>query len=662
MPSVSAVKQNSPSENHSVFFVLYFIFFSTLPLVFSEKIIDPVLLPRQIFLTVFTCIVLLIVAIQNASKNQQFDFNFLKKPIPIILTLSLVVSAISISSAIVVSESIYVLSKEAIILVFCLLTTSLLVQKQISTKQLSICVVSFMTVTICIGYYQLWNNGGDLSFVKSTMANKNLLGSALFLCVPFLFNTYRFSIKWKIFTIIIMILLGGVFLITHSKGVIVALAIALISFILLVLFLSPLKLSANFFKTKTTKLIATLTIMILGVGVMLVFQNKGLFGHLFSLNTAYTRINIWENSLKMIQQNPFLGVGAGNWNIHFSKYGLSEFNHLVQNGYTIYQRAHNHFLQTFCEKGIVGVVLFASLFMMILRSSFKTIKRTTDQKEAVFTIAMTGTTLGFLFISLVDYPLERIEHLVLFSVIIAILLSREASQLKKIVNKGKGKILLLFAIIFVLFSLVVSSKRYYAESYLSKIHATHKKAQWGKLLRIAKKIDSKYYEVDPMSIPVTWYVGVAKFSQGDIKAAKKEFELAYRLNPYNIHVLNNLASCYEKEGDHSKAQNLYKNSLDISPDFQESRLNLSAVYFNAGDIENAFQTIDKCPLSCGDDKYHVFLPAILKAKLKLLIANESDNLLVNKYQDILNNSARLNNIYRESKLKSTSFASLIKRQ
>ena len=51
----------------------------------------------------------------------------------------------------------------------------------------------------------------------------------------------------------------------------------------------------------------------------------------------------------------------------------------------------------------------------------------------------------------------------------------------------------------------------------------------------------------------------------------------------------------------------------ISKDFEEVLLNLSAVYFNMLQYQKAFEMIDQCSVDSQDPKYRSFLKAILSA-------------------------------------------------
>jgi tetratricopeptide (TPR) repeat protein len=176
-----------------------------------------------------------------------------------------------------------------------------------------------------------------------------------------------------------------------------------------------------------------------------------------------------------------------------------------------------------------------------------------------------------------------------------------------------------------------------------------KASDWNKVIEEVDLVNNVFYSVDPLSIPLFWYKGVALFSSEKINSAKIEFKNAYKIDPYNIHILNNLASSYEKLGDHKNAEIYYKKALKISSHFEETLLNLAAIYYNEKRYDEAFETIDKCSIASTKPNYKLFLKTILTTKMDSMIKNISDKNKVQQLQIIRNDTNRLETIYFESK-------------
>ena len=335
----------------------------------------------------------------------------------------------------------------------------------------------------------------------------------------------------------------------------------------------------------------------------------------------------------MVENNLLFGVGAGNWKVEFPKYGIDKFNYEARMGKLIFTRPHNDFLGFFSELGIIGFVIYCSIFIISAFYLIKLIRYTKENNEKEKFIVLLLTLLGFAFISFFDFPMERIEHKILFFLIMAIICSEYFKVFIKIrliekniaIKKNIRLYNILTLTFLVFFSLFISIKRYNGEKNTVYIFKAHLNGNWQQLVRIIDKTKNNYYQLDPTAVPLDWYKGVALFALGNLQDALFVFESAYNFAPYNIHVLNNLASTYEKNGFHDKAINFYLKALAISPEFEESILNLSAVYFNIKEYEKAFETINKCSIITTEPKYKLFLPPILRSYLNIL--KEKNNLI-----------------------------------
>ena len=185
------------------------------------------------------------------------------------------------------------------------------------------------------------------------------------------------------------------------------------------------------------------------------------------------------------------------------------------------------------------------------------------------------------------------------------------------------------------------------------------KQEWTKLIDECNKAENLFTKLDNTTIPIAWYKGSALYNTGRYNEAFDEFTRAYSYNPNNIHVLNNLASSYELKGNHEKAIELYKRAIETSSSFEDAPINLCAVYFNLGDIENAYKTIRKLNYNCQHPNYLKSLKLILKAKINSLMQNISDRELkltverINNSQDWMLkvfNQSRKNNSYFDNQL------------
>ena len=141
--------------------------------------------------------------------------------------------------------------------------------------------------------------------------------------------------------------------------------------------------------------------------------------------------------------------------------------------------------------------------------------------------------------------------------------------------------------------------------------------QWNLVLENTQALETIFYTMDPTTMPISWYTGVAFFNLNQFQTAIPYFEKAYRTNPYNVNVLSNYAACYTKLNAFQKASMLYKKALLISPRFDELRLNLCVVYYKQRKYKEAFNCLLNCtfPRNSVNDRFKTYIPEVTKAYL-----------------------------------------------
>ena len=80
----------------------------------------------------------------------------------------------------------------------------------------------------------------------------------------------------------------------------------------------------------------------------------------FTEESSNGRFLYWEDAFNQFTDHPFKACGLGNWKIASIKYGKRHIS-----GYTVPYHAHNDFIQFFAELGIIGGVLYTSLFIFL---------------------------------------------------------------------------------------------------------------------------------------------------------------------------------------------------------------------------------------------------------------------------------------------------------
>ncbi|HMK05951.1 MAG TPA: tetratricopeptide repeat protein, partial [Flavobacterium sp.] len=113
------------------------------------------------------------------------------------------------------------------------------------------------------------------------------------------------------------------------------------------------------------------------------------------------------------------------------------------------------------------------------------------------------------------------------------------------------------------------------------------------------------------------------------------------------------------KGDKGKAIGLYLEALKISPNFEESRLNLAAIYFNDKEFEKAFQMIDKINIDSTNSRYKMFLVPILTRELNRILKANANDELSKRMAEHITSGKKIVQLYFDSKKNKSDFRNFV---
>jgi len=580
-----------------------------IPILLFSDTLDPALAPRFITWSVaLACVFLnLFYHSRFGKKENQFSIeNYITIALISYLFLSLFSTIIYAS----VLQSIFDFLK-ILMFVAHIYICSIIFKRDEKAVELTIKLVCICCLIISLlgllQYYQMLSfkiPGNIYHLPYSTMANKNLFASLLFLMVPFVF--YGLSLKgiWSIvngFTLSVAIIN---IVLSQTRAVYLAVGICMLCLII------GYCAHRIFDKIKRFSIPweyrIGIVVVVLSIAVAL-FNQSILHRDATILQTATTmtdlrdqsihqRLVIWKNSLLIAKDHPLIGVGIGNWQIEFPKYGLREMSESVLQGEVHFQRPHNDFLWVMCETGLPGFFAYIAIFILSIYCCIIIILRSRSQHDHFIVIALACQVIGFGVISFFDFPKERIEHLVYFGFILSMVnhYSDKYEVMTLKVSRTLVAAVSLTLFTGILIAIYVGYSRVKSEIYMRDALHARSLGNWNGVIEYINKARTPFFTMDLMSTPLSWYSGVAYFSKNEIATAHQNFLEAYRIHPNHLHVLNNLATCEQLLNNPDKAIELYKESLLISPTFEPSLRNLSAVYYNKGLFEEAYRTISQC--------------------------------------------------------------------
>ena len=552
------------------------IFIAIIPLIVSFSTSDPTLAIRFLALSCIVSGVLFYYLLTNKSIYKEVFTH------PAMLAFAAVIIA-NIFSAFYNgfgSESIYIILKLFISYGFAIIVIQFVLEE--GYESLLNSFIFFSLFLSAIYFYQVitsyseimaiedsaWRNG-EFDEIAATMGHKNLLSSIQFLMFPILI--YILTIGTRVLKILsglsILLILITIFQ-TQTRAVLFAFGIFSISLLLL----NKIKLHKKHFIGFLSGVV-----FLAGCGYAIMKYSNRYDAFIGEINrtldfTSSARYKLYNSSFQLIADHPIFGVGPGNWKVEVWQYGL----YFESLGLSFAQRPHNDFLWLFSEGGFIAGLSYILIFLILLRDSYYLHKNRKEEDGILYSLLF-SSFLGFGFISFLDFPLERISHNIIFFTLASFII---VGKIKA--KKNKISTWFKFSLIAVsCFCFYVASIRYQGEIHAA--NAIHYKSEGNMnyvIRAINKAYNTTYYEMESTSTPLLWYRGVAYFNQQKYDLAFKDFKDAYKLNPYHVHVLNNLATSYQMRGDSEKANKFYYAVLDVNPTFKETRINLAAILYN----------------------------------------------------------------------------------
>ena len=550
-------------------FSLLFLLLVFIPFFLGSFVIEPTGLPR--FLVV-SFIALLLLVWQLGKREALIPDGIIFVPLVLIVALSYC----SIFWATNEGEAIHDSNKFLLQLVLTIGFLNLLNTERDRTRvYISLCL-AVLALSV-FSFFEIIVGGED----PSLAFHGNLLSSFLFLAlIPaglLFIEGKNFSRALSILTMVVALLM--IFFL-QSRAVWIASLFGVLAFVLLWWIRNK--------KRSTRLLVASVFVVFyLGgtiVGHWMVWKKHELVNE--STSSLKERQLLWEKSVYLIAESPIQGVGAGNWQFEYSKFGVGDVE--KTRFYNIlFKRPHNDFLWVTTEIGIAGLVLTLLIISVL---GWKSLKLFLLNGNLKLLVILSGL-IGFLFISFHSFPKERLLHIVLTSIVVAVLLN----ELKMTVTakKAMSRSYILIGTVTVLFTLLAGSYRFKGEYYTYQLLQAKDEGKATGMIKAGEKALSFFYNVDPTMTPIQSYLGEAHLLLGEkeemLFTSRKAFETA----PYHYKTVTNYGYALMLNFQLHQAKKILLESHAINPYYEPTLLNLSVISYNQGNYQEAMDWLSK---------------------------------------------------------------------
>ena len=347
-------------------------------LIFSPLILDYTLTPRLISIAIFILLSILGLILKKRADEVKIDlivlsyFGFVVFSCLTTLWAHTPTEAIFENSKLVMAFAVFLLAYDA----FKKDTDYTLTM--LSKMAMLLVIVELGIVLFQLSHLKIINKEALYS-VYGANSHKNLLSSFLYINLFFLvLGVLRLKNLWKFLSILCILLNIGMIVLLQTKAVWIAVVVSILLFGCLFLYRK-----FNF----TIRVKWALPICLIIANVFFIFIQPQIINRGLSFNKSQIesekysskteldneRLELWNKTYEMIHKHPFIGVGSGNWQIHFPDATLKGMYRAEDLNFT-FQRPHNDLLWIISETGYIGFNLFLLFIFSIILFLIQKIK------------------------------------------------------------------------------------------------------------------------------------------------------------------------------------------------------------------------------------------------------------------------------------------------
>jgi len=309
--------------------------------------------------------------------------------------------------------------------------------------------------------------------------------------------------------------------------------------------------------------------------------------NVLSTSSLAERCLLWDKTYRIADKHPVAGCGIGNWQIDFPETGLKGLYRAdVWN--INFTKPHNEYLGLLAETGYLGLFLYVAFLVSLVVLSFFALCKTQGRKDFLYGAIVLSLFVGSSVNALFDFPNSRIEHIIWNGILMAYLFQLIANGKQKTLGKGWNIVLLALAVILI----TVGGFRLSGDRNTFKMQQALKANDWKAVEHRGNQALSVFYSIDPVGLPVHWYIGKAQKQTGNPQAINS-FRKAYYEAPYCKENLNDLGLVeYHAAHNLEKAEFYLKEAIRVSPNYVYPYLNLAYIYLSEGEPQKAKEVAD----------------------------------------------------------------------
>jgi len=353
--------------------------------------------------------------------------------------------------------------------------------------------------------------------------------------------------------------------------------------------------------------VGVLVLVILFIGAFFGVKNTGLvkespvlsrFANIsFEETTTQSRFIIWGMAFEGFKEHPVLGWGQENFNLIFNKF----YKPILYKQEPWFDRAHNVFLDWLSAGGILGLLLYLSLFAVILFYLWKASLFTLVEKSI-----FTGLFAGYFFHNLFVFD-NIISYLLFFSMLgyfyqVSIYEKEKEKQIENTppsyLSSSIVSVVVLILLVFGMY--FINVRGIFVSKNLLQALAGHKEGLSANISFFKKALAYNYASQEVNEQLLQFASRVASISEvpGEIKQeaamlAEKEMAKQIEKQPNDARLMLFYGSFLSQIGKHKEGLLMLERARKASPQKQLVGLAFGNIYLNTGEYEKALEHLGR---------------------------------------------------------------------
>jgi len=258
---------------------------------------------------------------------------------------------------------------------------------------------------------------GGLGQIISTLGNRNFIGGFMaYLLFPAVILVIQAKARWiRVVSIPMIAFCFGMAMMLRQRGVVVALALALLMFLAGVLIfrsVAPIRRSRRWLLALILCVVVSFLVQApsgpLNSLIAESAESTSLIGRIWERYGDDARSWDWLIGIDMFKDSPLVGVGLGNYKLNFLPYKVAFLQSERADMFDFYipraAQAHNEYVQILAETGILGFGFVAAAVILIVVSFWVRIRRAASEDTKIDLLLIACGIAVFLVHALVSFP------------------------------------------------------------------------------------------------------------------------------------------------------------------------------------------------------------------------------------------------------------------